>query len=107
MFTKQYRLATLLFWFIWFTNTFVYYGITFMVPYILAKEGNTTSSSNLESLYWPVLVEIPALISANILVDWSYTGRKYTIFIGHFMAGVSLIFLLFRQYSGGGGPTKV
>lgn len=28
-------------------------------------------------------------------MDWSYTGRKYTIFIGHFMAGVSLIFLLF------------
>jgi len=62
-----------------------------MVPYILSKEGASINNSNIESLYWPILIEIPSEITGVLLMDSKLLGRKYTLFIALFMTSISLI----------------
>lgn len=46
LFILKYKLITLIIWFNWFVSSFVYFGITFLLPITLKELRNTKKNNN-------------------------------------------------------------
>jgi len=78
---------------------FVYNGLLFMIPYTLAKMGQTKpEDTNISSLYLPVLFEMPSYVVSYFMIDWKMFGRKKTGVLGFFLAAFFMILtVLFKD----------
>jgi MFS family permease len=81
--------STLLIWFVWFANSFAYYGLVLLTSQL--SDANRTCVSGQKSeahksdanLYKDVFItsvaELPGLVVSSVIVDWF--GRKATMWI--------------------------
>ncbi|XP_054469051.1 LOW QUALITY PROTEIN: synaptic vesicle 2-related protein-like [Anoplopoma fimbria] len=101
LFVPQYRITTLLLWFIWFANTFIYYGIILLTTELLqigdscqtrqvtkieprcSLECNYLTSDDYKSLLWTTLAEFPGTLVALLAIDC--IGRRRTLTLCLFM----------------------
>ncbi|XP_067937783.1 synaptic vesicle 2-related protein-like isoform X2 [Watersipora subatra] len=98
LFIPKLRITTLLLWFIWFANTFSYYGIVLLTTELLEidsddvcntiLEGSTPpvtcaldcrplETSNYIELIWTALAEFPGLLLTFFIID--LIGRKFSM----------------------------
>lgn len=91
LFSRKLLRSTLLIWFVWFANSFAYYGLVLLTSQLSDANRRCASSSAHKSqahegnpnLYKDVfitsLAEFPGLVISAIIVDW--LGRKATMWI--------------------------
>ena len=67
-------------WCSWFTNAFVYYGLTFIIPFTMSllneEEDKTSTSNDITSLYWIAVAEFPGFLFTWIFADTPCLGRR-------------------------------
>lgn len=80
-----YKTLTLQLWFIWFVDTFVYYGVTFFTPRFFADEDEYSS------VFISTLAEFPGVILAYLLID--RLGRRRTLTSVFSMSGLFILLL--------------
>ncbi|WVZ58737.1 hypothetical protein U9M48_008977 [Paspalum notatum var. saurae] len=91
LFSPKLLRSTLLIWFVWFANSFAYYGLVLLTSQLSDANRRCTASAGQKSeaqqknvnLYKDVfitsLAEFPGLVISAIIVDWF--GRKATMWI--------------------------
>ncbi|TKV93810.1 hypothetical protein SEVIR_9G253700v4 [Setaria viridis] len=89
LFSRKLLRSTLLIWFVWFANSFAYYGLVLLSSQLSDANRRCTSGQKSElhqknvNLYKDVfitsLAEFPGLVISAIIVDWF--GRKATMWI--------------------------
>ena len=106
LFTRDYAKITVILWFNWFAQSFVYYGLTLYFPYILNQITNqavayreieefsdiTPQENNLGSLTLSVALESLSVIIAFFVIDRKGFGRKRAMRI--FYTGACLLCLV-------------
>ena len=69
-------------WCSWFTNAFVYYGLTFIIPFTMSlqnkEEEKNSTSDDIISLYWIAVAEVPGMLFTWIFADIPWLGRRKT-----------------------------
>lgn len=109
----KYRVMTFKIWIMWFCFNFIFYGQTFILPFILSenqsqlqqqiKESKNKSAGFLDSPFMkiiiPILIEIPASFISAILVDRKELGRKNTVALAFLSASVFYFFCYFLSWN--------
>lgn len=104
LFTTKYKRITILLATMWFTLNFIYYGMTFILPFILSQLEATTQGSGsqgLNGLIYNIAGEVPSMVIGIIIIEKETFGRKGTIvyssiitfilFLVAYMSSVSLL----------------
>ncbi|KAF8723340.1 hypothetical protein HU200_021864 [Digitaria exilis] len=89
LFSPKFLRSTLLIWFVWFANSFAYYGLVLLSSQLSdanrrctsgQKSGVQQKNVNLyKDVFITSLAEFPGLVISAIIVDWF--GRKATMWI--------------------------
>lgn len=80
LFADEFKYITPLIWFLWFSNNFLFFGISLLIPYTLKRIGETDSDSFGSMLIicgWEFLSSILSVF----IIDSEYIGRKKLILI--------------------------
>jgi len=85
LWTKTFRLRTLMLWITWFGIVFSYYGIFMWLPSIVFSQGFEVVKT-FEYVLIMTLAQLPGYITAAFLVD--IIGRRYTLSLFLLMSGV-------------------
>lgn len=78
--------TSLLLWLIWFTDSFVYYGVIFLTPRFFS------TSSAFQSTFISTLAEFPGVIISYVLID--SLGRRKSLLVVFSSTALCLLFLL-------------
>ncbi|MBQ7493068.1 MAG: MFS transporter [Selenomonadaceae bacterium] len=89
LWTKTFRVRTLMLWIAWFGSVFSYYGIFMWLPSIVFAQGFEVVKT-FEYVLIMTLAQLPGYITAAFLVD--IIGRRYTLSIFLLMSGVCAYF---------------
>ena len=89
LWTKTFRVRTLMLWIAWFGIVFSYYGIFMWLPSIVFAQGFEVVKT-FEYVLIMTLAQLPGYITAAFLVD--IIGRRYTLSIFLLMSGVCAYF---------------
>ena len=93
------KTTTLIIWYSWFANMFVYYGIVFATPITIVqlREANqsedVSSEDDFAALIYSNFGEIFSCVACAIIVDLQFLGRKYSLIITSGLTGIFSIFL--------------
>ncbi|CAL1299447.1 unnamed protein product, partial [Larinioides sclopetarius] len=118
--SKEYRVTTLLLWYLGFASSLVIYGVVIITPIFIqtgslgrAENNNQTSGNDTESasdvvpcleftqgnfidLLWMSGAELPGLLIFTFIAEkW---GRKVTLSVSCFFNGALLLLLMLRTY---------
>ena len=93
--SPQVRYVTILIWIMWFTLSFVYYGIIYVIPKTLNDTGSGEDS--FVQVFITVLGEIPSYFIAALLVETKTFGRKLSLIVGFFLAGTFCVLPYFFE----------
>lgn len=78
LFADEFKYITPLIWFLWFSNNFLFFGVSLLIPYTLKIIGQTESDS-----YGSMIIvcgwEFLSTILSAFLIDSEYIGRKKII----------------------------
>ncbi len=85
LWTKIFRIRTLMLWIAWFGIVFSYYGIFMWLPSIVFSQGFEVVKT-FEYVLIMTLAQLPGYFTAAILVD--IIGRRYTLSLFLMMSGV-------------------
>lgn len=89
LWTKAFRVRTLMLWLAWFGIVFSYYGIFMWLPSIVFSQGFEVVKT-FEYVLIMTLAQLPGYFAAAWLVD--VIGRRYTLSIFLMMSGVCAYF---------------
>jgi len=94
LFSKKYRITTVLLWCLWLFSIGNYYGVCFVTPQYLAYEGQNEYMGT----FFAALAEFPGLFVAAYLA--SKIGRKRTLVITFLIGAVFCLVLSFESLPG-------
>ncbi len=89
LWTKTFRVRTLMLWIAWFGIVFSYYGIFMWLPSIVFSQGFEVVKT-FEYVLIMTLAQLPGYFAAAILVD--IIGRRYTLSTFLLMSGICAYF---------------
>lgn len=89
LWTKAFRVRTIMLWLAWFGIVFSYYGIFMWLPSIVFSQGFEVVKT-FEYVLIMTLAQLPGYIAAAFLVD--IIGRRYTLSLFLMMSGVCAYF---------------
>lgn len=106
LFSSQYWRTTVLLWFIWFANSFCYYGIVLLTTELFqagdscgttdtkiepscSLECNYLTTADYQDLLWTTLAEFPGLLVILVAID--YIGRKKSMALCFFMFSLFIL----------------
>ena len=89
LWTKSFRVRTIMLWLAWFGIVFSYYGIFMWLPSIVFAQGFEVVKT-FEYVLIMTLAQLPGYITAAFLVD--IIGRRYTLSLFLMMSGVCAYF---------------
>lgn len=98
LFKNDMHMTTLIIWFSWISNIFVYYGVSYAIPLTLAnmkedKDNKDTNQEDFSTLMMSNVGELFSCIMCAIMVDLKILGRKYSLIITTALTGIFSIFL--------------
>lgn len=103
LFKGSNRKITILLWIIWWVLSFVYYGIIYVLPLVIAEINNENSSSSQNIDYYDlttaVLAEMPAYVVGMLIVEKKKFGRKNSAIISFGSCCISCICIAFFPLS--------
>ena len=91
VFSRKNFCMTLNLWIAWFVLSFVYYGIVYILPLVIAKikaQENGKDDIGYRDLFISVLGEIPSYILAMFTIERKGCGRKSSLAICFFCTGL-------------------
>jgi MFS family permease len=96
----EYKQLSYMIWSIFFTVSFIYYGLIYILPqtleYLQAQLPNEEKGDMYIELAWIALSEVPAVILAGYLPEVEFFGRKHSMSMCYIVCAVcsfaSLIF---------------
>eukprot|EP00062_Callorhinchus_milii_P016368 gi/632967586/ref/XP_007900059.1/ PREDICTED: synaptic vesicle 2-related protein [Callorhinchus milii] len=110
LFTPQFRLTTILLWFIWFSNAFSYYGLVLLTTELFqagdvcsmstggrkpegrcALECKYLNATDYTDLLWTTLSEFPGVLVTLWIID--RIGRKKTMAVSFFIFSFCVVLL--------------
>ena len=94
LFVEKYKRITILMWIMWFTLNFTFYGMLFILPFILSKlELNNQSggTDGLNGLLVTIAGEVPSIIIALYIIEKESFGRKGTIIYANILATITFL----------------
>ena len=96
LFSIKYKRITILLGIMWFTLNYVYYGMTFILPFILSKLETTTAqgTQGLDGLFYTIAGEVPSIVIGLYIIEKESFGRKGTIIYSSLIT----LFLFFYVY---------
>ena len=89
LWTKSFRVRTLMLWLAWFGIVFSYYGIFMWLPSIVFSQGFEVVKT-FEYVLIMTLAQLPGYFAAAFLVD--VIGRRYTLSLFLLMSGICAYF---------------
>lgn len=89
LWTKKYRIRTLMLWLAWFGIVYSYYGIFMWLPSLVYAQGFAVVKT-FEYVLIMTLAQLPGYFAAAWLVD--RIGRKYTLSLFLLMSGICSYF---------------
>ncbi len=89
LWSRQFRLRTMMLWLAWFGIVFSYYGIFMWLPSIVFAQGFAVVKT-FEYVLLMTLAQLPGYFAAAYLVE--VIGRKYTLSLFLLMSGVCSFF---------------
>ena len=89
LWSKTFRVRTLMLWLAWFGIVFSYYGIFMWLPSIVFSQGFEVVKT-FEYVLIMTLAQLPGYFAAAVLVD--IIGRRYTLSLFLLMSGVCAYF---------------
>ena len=89
LWTKNFRVRTIMLWLAWFGIVFSYYGIFMWLPSIVFAQGFEVVKT-FEYVLIMTLAQLPGYVTAAFLVD--IIGRRYTLSLFLLMSGVCAYF---------------
>ncbi|KAM3133742.1 hypothetical protein pb186bvf_014151 [Paramecium bursaria] len=95
----QFKLITIIVWYQWFVNTFVFAGITFLLPLTLKRlnKEDDTNQNDLGVITLSVLGELPVIFLAIILVNIKGVGRKNSLAFAYLVTGILGVMIVVFQ----------
>jgi MFS transporter, putative metabolite:H+ symporter len=98
LFSSKLKRITICNWTMWFSMNFVYYGMVLILPYFLSnlKNGKTA----LLKLVFITTLESLTYFLIHALIDHPKIGRKYLIFLGLGVSGITSLLSLFQNIDG-------
>ena len=99
LFKNDLKTTTLIIWYSWLANVFVYYGVTFAIPLTVvslkleSKQEITEESEDFSTLMISNVSEMFSCVACAIMVDLKCLGRKYSLIITTALTGLFSIFL--------------
>lgn len=89
--SPQNRNVSTKLWFMWFVLSFVYYGIVYVFPMVLAAESTdmNNSTEDIGSVFVSILGEIPSAILCYFLIEHTSYGRKNSMIVSFGCAGLA------------------
>jgi len=77
----KHKRITILLSLMWFTLNFAFYGMTFILPFILAKfEAQQGGTQGLDGILYTILGEVPSVVVGIYIIEKESFGRKGTTF---------------------------
>ncbi|KAL4496579.1 hypothetical protein ABPG72_015940 [Tetrahymena utriculariae] len=132
LFEKSFKKVTPIIWYNWFVSSFVFFGITFILPITLTKlnKNDDNGDDDLLSIFFSSLGELPTIFVCAIIVNVPFLGRKnswaisfaggflgclliylelgsFTFWVSFSKLALDLAFTLSYEYTGEIYPTKV
>jgi len=95
LFKNDMKKTTLIIWYSWLANVFVYYGVTFAIPLTVVnlKIDKDNESEDFSTLMISNVSEMFSCVACAIIVDLQFLGRKYSLVITSALTGIFSIFL--------------
>ena len=94
LFVTKYKRITVLMWIMWFTLNFTFYGMLFILPFILSKLELSSSqggTDGLNGLLITIAGEVPSIIIALYIIEKEAFGRKGTIIYANILATITFL----------------
>jgi len=91
LFTPKNRRITTLLWIMWFTLNFTFYGMLFILPFMLSQlelQDSSSSTDGLDGLLYTIAGEVPSIFIALYIVEKEAFGRKGTIVYSNIAATI-------------------
>ena len=93
LFAPKYSRITSILWVMWFTLNFTFYGMLFILPFILSKleMNNSSGTGGLDGLLYTIAGEVPSIVIAMYIVEKEFFGRKGTIVYSNVLATATFL----------------
>jgi len=91
LFTPKNRRITSLLWIMWFTLNFTFYGMIFILPFMLSElelQDSGSGTDGLNGLLYTIAGEVPSIVIALYIVEKEAFGRKGTIIYSNIAATI-------------------
>lgn len=101
LFSPRNIRITLLLWTIWTCLNYFFYGITFILPYMLTdlNPGNVQKKGIVDVMI-TVLAQLPSCVVAYFLIEKEFAGRRKTIICANLLGALLYIFMYSQQGDG-------
>lgn len=91
LFSKKYLLTSILLTVIWFSTSFVSFGLLYSLPKLFDKVSNNNKQDSMHKMIKTMLFVSPSAILRGYISELKFLGRKHTLALGFFGALVNSI----------------
>lgn len=91
LFSKKYLTTSILLFVIWFSTSFVSFGLLYSLPKLFDKVSNNNKQDSMRKMIKTMLMVSPSAILRGYISELKFLGRKNTLAIGFFGAFINSI----------------
>jgi len=95
LFTKKYLRTSLLLSIIWFSTSFLNFGLLYTLPKIFDKVSNNNKEDSMRKMIKTMLMVTPSAILRGYITEIKFLGRKNTLGLGFFGGLINSILCFF------------
>jgi MFS family permease len=86
LFSKKFISSSLLLSFIWFSTSFVSFGLLYSLPKLFEKVANNNKQDSMRRMLMTMILVSPSAILRGFIADLEFLGRRNTLALGFFGA---------------------
>jgi MFS family permease len=97
LFSKKFISTSLLLSFIWFSTSFVSFGLLYSLPKLFEKVANNNKQDSMRKMLKTMILVSPSAILRGFIADLEFLGRRNTLALGFFGAFINSIICYFSS----------